>query len=263
MARKMKNAPVYFTIAQVRFNALLALDSYAPSIQENLRKEGYPDFQKGVLATFNLNIGGASEGTAPQVPVAQATRYTFGDMNRTACFILDQAALTFQATEYDVFETFSASFLKGLSIVHAAVGLNYSERTGVRYLDAVYPKEGESLSDYLTSSVLGLVGKLDSELVHSFCETVTKSGVGNVTARTIIHDGAVVIPPDLQPMPLQLPERFRDLKGLHAMLDTDGSYEWREPFDLKNLEKRLILIHDEVDKSFKATVTEHALKIWE
>lgn len=266
MNQKMGNAPVYFTIAQVKFNTLWTLDSYAPAIQESMRKVGYPDARKSFLSTFNLTpvnlppVG--SEPGSQQVPVAQNTRYIFANIDATAGFVLDQGALSFQATDYDVFETFSATFLKGLEIVHAAVGLSYSERVGVRYLDAVFPRDGETLAQYLDSSVLGLVGKLEGELVHSFSETLTKTAVGNVISRAIIEQGRIGFPPDLQPMWLKVPERFLPLLGLHATIDTDGSHEQREPFDIGNLKDRLNAIHDEIGKSFKATVTKHALSVW-
>ena len=57
MGRKLSQAPVFFTLVQVRFNPILALDSYVPKIQDELRRQGYPDAQKGVMATFNLNVG--------------------------------------------------------------------------------------------------------------------------------------------------------------------------------------------------------------
>src|SRR6267143_546082 len=112
METKMGSAPVYFTIVQVRFNPILTLDTYAPQIQERLRKEGFPDVKKGFLATINLNVGAPTEGSAPQIPVAQTARYMFDNMQRTSGFILDQGALSFQTTEYDVFESFSSVFLK-------------------------------------------------------------------------------------------------------------------------------------------------------
>jgi hypothetical protein len=39
MSAKMRSAPVYFTIAQVRFSPILTLDTYAPQIEERLRRE--------------------------------------------------------------------------------------------------------------------------------------------------------------------------------------------------------------------------------
>ncbi len=122
MGIKMRHAPVYFTIAQARFNSILALDSYAPQIQERLRKEGFPDAKKGFLATINLNLAAPTEASAPQVPVAQTTRYMFCNMEQTSGCILDQGALSFQTTDYDVFEKF-CSRQKHSAIICAALCL--------------------------------------------------------------------------------------------------------------------------------------------
>ena len=262
MARKMTHAPVYFAIVQARFNPILALDSYVPQIQERFRKDGFPDVQKGVLATLNLNLAAPAEGSTPQVPVAQSTRYTFCNMDRTAGFILDQGALSFQTTEYEIFETFSDRFRQGLQAVHEAVDLNYTDRIGYRYLDAVFTKANESLGDYLNPSVIGLAEKFRDSVVHSFSETNLRSANINVVARVIIQDGEVGFPPDLLPNILRLAERFRVLRGWHAILDTDGSFEGREPFSLDRIADHLNAIHDEIAKTFNATVTPNALKVW-
>src|SRR5450759_3507739 len=130
----MRQAPVYFTLVQARFNRILALDSYVPKIQDQLRLQGFPDTQKSVLATFNLNVGNPSESGVPQVPVSQMTRYMFGNMDKTAGFLLDQESLSFHTTNYDTFGGFSETFLNGLKIVHEAISLGYTDRVGVRYL---------------------------------------------------------------------------------------------------------------------------------
>jgi uncharacterized protein (TIGR04255 family) len=262
MSQKMTSAPVYFTIAQVKFNPLFALDSYAPKIQESFRKTGYPDVQKSLLATFNLNVGAVGESN-PQVPVGQTARYVFSDIQKSAGFILEQAALSYQVTEYDVFEVFSENLLKGIELIDQIVGgLSFCDRVGVRYLDAIYPKNNEKLSDYLDTAVLGLVGKLQGELGYSFSETLTLTSVANIISRVIVQKGPVAFPPDLQPMFFNLPERFKKLDGLHATIDTDGSFSIREKFDLEVVKRHLFEIHDEIEKSFKATVTDHALNVW-
>ncbi len=264
MGKKMRHAPVYFTIVQVRFNPIMALDDYAPKIQDRMRRDGFPDLQKGMLATFNLNIAPGEAGPA-QVPVAQTARYTFSNMAKTAGFILDQGSLSFQTTDYDVFGTFSETFVAGLKIVHDVVGLGYVDRIGVRYLDAVYPQKDEELTKYLTKSVLGLYGKVSGSIGHSFSETLVRVENVNVIARTIIQDGQIGFPPDLHPtaMWLVVGDRFRALNGLHAILDTDGSYEARTAFDLADVATRLQIVHSAVTTSFKATVTQHAIDSWE
>jgi len=263
MGQKMRQAPVYFTLVQARFNAILALDSYVPKIQDRLRVQGFPDTQKGVLATFNLNVSSPGEAAPPQVPVSQVPRYIFGNINKTAGFILDPGSLSFQTTDYDIFENFSETFLNGLGIIHEVVSLGYTDRIGVRYLDAVYPKKDEDLSQYLTGTVLGLSGRLDGDLVHAFSETVVRNGSIKVIARTIVQNGPIGFPPDLQPMGLMVTEKFKALNGQHAILDTDGSHDRRDAFDLRRIETLLSRVHAAVIKAFMATVTQRAIQTWE
>jgi uncharacterized protein (TIGR04255 family) len=261
MARKLTNAPLYFAIMQARFNPTFALDSYAPQIQERFRKRGFPDAQKGVLRTLNLSA--PTEGSAPQVPVADTGRYTFYNMNRTTGFILDQGALSFLTTDYDVFETFSRDFRQGLDAVHQAIELSYTDRIGFRYLDAIFPKAEETFADYLDPSVLGLSGRLQGSLVHSFSETNLRSDGVNIVARVILQDGEVGFPPDLLPNILHVAERFRALRGWHAILDIDGYFEGREAFNLDRIDDHLNTIHEEIAKAFRATITPKAVKVWE
>lgn len=264
MSTKLKAAPVFYTIAQARFNQLMTLEAYVPQIQERLRKSGFPDAQRGMLATINLNMNTASpaEGSPPQLPIAQTARFIFGNMERTSGFILDQGALSFQTTEYDVFETFLADFLKGLEAVNEAVSLSYTDRLGLRYLDAVFPKSGENVGDYLSGSIMGLTGKIEDPIVHSFSETLVKRQNVNVRSRVIIQDGEVMFPPDLQPLTLTLPERFKPLKGPHAIIDTDGWSDSREAFNMDRIREQFDLIHTGIRKTFEASITENALKAW-
>jgi uncharacterized protein (TIGR04255 family) len=265
MGRKLRAAPLYFTIAQVRFNPILSLESFAPQIQERLRKDGFPDAQKAFLATINLNvnISPSSEGNPPPpLPMAQTARFLFGNMERTSSFILDQGALSFQTTEYDVFETFLEVFLKGLQAVNEAVSLSYTDRIGLRYLDAVFPRSDETLRDYLAASILGLTEKIDDTIVHSFSETLVKRENVNVRSRVIIQDGDMGFPPDLQPMTLKVGQRFTGLRGRHATIDMDGWSETREPFNVERIREQLVSIHEGIEKTFQASVTENALKAW-
>ena len=174
MGEKMKNAPVYFAIAQVRHNPVLRLGAYADEIQDRMRKVGYPDFKKGVAMAFSLmQQMGDQQPSQPPV-VERVERLMFFNSDNTQGFIVEQNAISFHTTEYDVFDTFADEFMKGVGIVHECVTLAHTERIGLRYLDAVVPPNGEDgLSDYLASGVLGLSSKLpqDIQVTHSFSET--------------------------------------------------------------------------------------------
>ncbi|MFM9967824.1 MAG: TIGR04255 family protein [Burkholderiales bacterium] len=264
---KMTNAPVYFTLAQVRHNPILSLDSFVPGIQESLRKVGYPDFHRDMAVVFNLgNLAPAVGGDMQKQPEPlRLERFTFSNMERTRGFILDQNSLSFQSTDYDTFESFSGAFLMGMEIVHKEISFGFSERVGIRYLDAVIPEGGEKeLKKYLVQEVLGLANRLgeDARVLHSFSETQIRTLVGNVLSRTIIQNGSLGFPPDLQPIGLEVADHFKKIGGVHAIIDTDGSFEGREPFDPGALRGRLHALHDEITKVFQATVTEHALNNW-
>jgi uncharacterized protein (TIGR04255 family) len=263
VGEKLSSAPVYFTLAQARFNPILSLESFAPQIQERLRKAEFPDAQKGMFTTINLNVGIVPEQQQSQGLMLQTVRYIFGDMNRTSAFVLEPTALSFQTTQYDVFETFAERFKLGLSAVHEAIGLNYTDRIGLRYLDAIFPRSGETLGDYLWPGLLGLDGKFQNDgLTYAFSENLAKAGNINVRLRVIVQDGGVGFPPDLLPLTLKLEERFERLHGRHAIMDTDGWSELRQRFTVNNILEQLHLIHSEIDKTFRVSVTESALNVW-
>jgi len=196
MGQKMSNAPIYFALAQVRFNTILALDQYLPSIQDTLRKEGYPDFERSLLGILNMSVGGERQN----VPALQPQpRYSFYNETRTSGFILDQSMVMFQTTDYDVFETFIQQFLRGIAVVHDAATLNYSDRIGIRCLDAIRPRNHETLRQYLVPSVMGIYDELaPRELIHSYSEVRTKQGNTMLVSRAVVRhqeqEGNVAFP---------------------------------------------------------------------
>ena len=262
MTRKLTRAPIYFALVQARFNPILALDQYAPQIQDQLRRSGYPDAEKGHLMTMELKLVPHAGGIPANVPVSQTTRYAFRDVEHTACFVLDQGALTLQTNKYDTFSAFRSEFLKGLEAVHDSVGLSYVDRIGFRCLDAVFPDPDETLADYLTTSVLGLTSGQKAELIHSVTETRFRNSGMDVVARVRIQDGDVEFPPDLVPSALPISGRFQELNGRHAILDTDVAVNRRISLSLGCINTELSSIHEEMTTAFNSTVTQHALDAW-
>jgi len=267
MGTKMKNAPVYFTIAQVRYNPILNLSSYVAGVQDRMRKAGYPDHQPGKTLIVNL-LSGATDGE-PDVQRAipqTVDRHMFLSMDGTHGFIVEPGALSFQTTEYDTFPTFSEQFFIGLAIVHECIGLSYSERVGIRYLDAVVPAgEGDDLRQYLAPGVLGLAGRLPEGVAIglSLSETHIPLPDANLLSRTIVRHGPLGFPMDLEPQGLRIPERFQRVDGPHAIIDTDASQTGRQAFDLAILRDRLDMLHKRIRMAFDASVTEHALQVWQ
>ncbi len=261
MGKKMRNAPVYFTVAQVRFNPILDLEAYLPAIQGKLRIAHFPDFKRETLQRLVLPFS-AADGQVPAPSFQPQARCIFGNIEGTSSLVLEHSSLALQTTTYDTFEAFSESFLLGLSIVHDILSLDFSERLGLRYLNAVLPKEGESLADYLVPEVLGLSQRLTG-MTHSFSETVVSSAIGQTTSRVVIQDGALGLPQELMPLAPKLASRFIQHSGLHAIIDTDAYQQQRQALNLDDLGNALVAQHDAILEAFKATVTNDALKAWE
>jgi uncharacterized protein (TIGR04255 family) len=259
MGKRMNSAPVYFTVGQVRFNPVLNLEKYLPAIQDKLRAARFPDFTRhitqGVIAPFGSGESGSG--------VINQVGYIFGDVRGASGLVLESNALALQTTAYETFEVFSESLLDGLRVVHEVLGLDFTERVGLRYLDAVLPLTNESVSDYLGVEVLGLCEKSLGSLVHTVSETMTVTPVGQLISRVIIREGQVGLPSELVALAPKLDPRFTQSIGRHAIIDTDASHVQRESFSLDAVEVKLKALHDEIWKSFAATVTSHALAAWD
>jgi uncharacterized protein (TIGR04255 family) len=264
MGKKMKNSPVYFTVAQVRFNPILNMEAFLPAIQEKMRKANFPAFKRENIQQLIFQFSTSGDGNEPPKPsFGPQPRFIFGNIEATTELVLENNALALHTTTYDTSEAFFIILLGALRILHEVVGLDFTERIGLRYFDAILPKSNESLSDYLTSEVLGLSQKLDGKLSHSYCETVTVNTSGQLVSRVVIQDGRVTLPPDVMVLAPRIAPRFTAQVGLHAVIDTDASHEQREVFSLETIGSKLVALHDEIWKSFKATVTQLAVEAWD
>lgn len=258
MGTPLKIPPVYFTVAQVRFNPLLKLPDFLPAIQEGLRKFSFPAFS--VHSTIALQFAVQDGQTIPQpVPHEQ---YLFANVAQTHCFVLNADSLTFQSTDYGTYESFSQVFLEGLTLVHKEVSLAFTDRVGLRYLDHVFPEGGESLLLYLAAEVQGLSRRLGGEPMHSYSEALNAVGNVHLRARVVIQNGGLGFPPDVVPQGMAVQPRFLQSQGMHAILDTDGFVEGRALFSLDAVRQHLTSIHDVIGAAFKATVTDHARAVW-
>jgi uncharacterized protein (TIGR04255 family) len=260
MGTPLKNPPVYFTLAQVRFNPILKLADYLPSIQEGLRRTGFPDFQPHTGFIIKITM---ENGQAKPEPQSQQ-RYFFGDIAKRHNFVLDSSSLTLQSTDYGRFESFSERFEKALARVHDAVGLDFIERVGLRYLDRVVPlAKDETLQAYIAREALGPRDLLGGDAAHSYCETLTEINGVKLLSRVFTHTASVGFPPDLGQVLLHLQSRFVGPPLLHAVLDTDGFVERREPYSIETVHKHLDAIHSVIGDAFLSITTPHARKMWD
>ncbi|MGD9582302.1 MAG: TIGR04255 family protein [Lysobacterales bacterium] len=261
MGKRLSKAPVCFTLAQMRFNPVLVMEPILPDLQEAFRGAGFPDYSATTVQSLEVSSSEAGMAVREQT----ISRYVFRNKTQTAAFLLDPSALTYELTDYPVFEEFSDTFSNALEIVHRQRPIEYRDRLGMRMLDAVQPLDGESLEQYLVPQALGLINLVGDTLDHqqTLTESLFKRGSRTLRVRTLHADHEVAVPPDLAPFRLKLAKRFLAHTGETVMLDSDSFDAERVDFMVQATRAELAELKAALSQCFKALVTPHALKTWE
>lgn len=261
MGTRLSKAPVCFTLAQMRFNPVLTMDSFLPALQEAFREAGFPDYAPTKTQAFEVSA--SSDGM--EVREHAVTRLVFRNKTQTAAVLLDPAALTYELTDYPVFEEFSDAFLRALEIVHRYRAIEFCDRLGMRMLDAVQPLDGERLEQYLVPQALGFVGLVGEPFVHqqTLTESLFKNETRELVVRTVRLLEGIAAPPDLAPFRLKLAKRFVTHKGETVMLDCDSYNSERVvDFNPRATKAELAQLKSALSLSFKTLVTDHARAVW-
>lgn len=265
MSDRMSNAPVYYALAQAQFNPVAAMSKYVDQIQDRLRREGYPLYEPQQVTHLVVPSPSQSQQAEPQIVHTVSWLITRGD--RTAGFILAPSAITYHTTQYDTHNEFIPELLRGLAAVHEVATLDHVSRLGLRYLDAVLPRAGESVEQYLVGGLHGIEFNATqlSSLTESVFATDTSPLVKTGTLVTRVHriTAPLGFPPDMQPSGLIINPKFEVKEPrAHAVIDTDHFVEGRMPIDMDNLDKQLLSLHATIKSVFRATTTDHARDAW-
>lgn len=261
----MSNAPVYYALAQAHFNPVAAMSKYVDQIQDRLRREGYPLFELQQITHLVVPGPGQAQQAEPQITPVHQWLITRSD--RTAGFILAPSAITYHTTHYDTHKEFIPELLRGLAAVHEAVTLDHVSRLGLRYLDAVLPRAGESVEQYLVGGLHGI--EFNAQPLYRLAESVFRTEIGpliqmgTLVARVHRMTAPLGFPPDMQPSGLMINPKF-DVKEsqAHAVIDTDHFVEGRMPIDMDRLGQQLLSLHATIKSVFHAMTTDHARGAW-
>jgi uncharacterized protein (TIGR04255 family) len=264
VSERMSNAPVYYALVQAHFNPVAAMAKYVEQVQDRLRREGYPLFEPQQV-THLVVPGPGQEQAEPRI--AHTVSWLMTRSDRTAGFILGPSSITFHTTHYQTHKEFIPELLRGLSAVHEAATLDHVGRLGMRYLDAVLPRAGEVVEQYLVDGLHGVRFEATRRYALSESTFETSTGPllskGTLVARVHRMSAPLGFPPDMVPNGLAVAPRF-DIKQAceHAVIDTDHYVEGRMPLDMDRIGAQLISLHTTIKAVFEATTTKHARDAW-
>jgi uncharacterized protein (TIGR04255 family) len=259
MNGKMKHAPIFYMVAQIRFSPVLDMGDFISGLQKVWRHK-YPDFSQQALNQLTFQFAGDQQ--SPDVKPIASIRWHFKDAERISGYILATDSLIFHTTAYNTSDDFFSSLLDGLNLVNQQVGLSYIEGLGVRSLDAVVPTKGYTLETYIKPNLLGLFGRLEGDFNHSILETVFQDASGKLTSRLVTLKGPLGVSADLYPLQLEIKQDLRNLDCPHIVLDNDCSRQDRISFDLDEVQRRLRAAKHRITAAFNETITPEAIRLW-
>jgi uncharacterized protein (TIGR04255 family) len=142
-------------------------------------------------------------------------------------------------------------------------------RIGIRYIDFILPKEGETPELYINEKLnpdLGLSDGGEGYAATSVASYPMEKGVLNI--RYMRGNGQPKLPPDLGILTLE-PSRLMK-SGIEdnqptAILDTDRIIVFSpvERLDIAKVHKLFITMHNDISRAFKnRAITDHAKEIW-
>lgn len=257
---RLDNAPVVYVLCQIRFSPVEKMADYVPAIQEVLRSK-YPNFERE-------QIGGVSFApNAQPVLVQNETRWRFETRDSQTGFVLSTNQLITHTTSYLDSDDFRERIVFGFRTIHEIAKLSFIQRIGLRYIDLITASADDSVEDYIDASLIGfrptirgLTPDVSQQFMRAKSNVRGASGTLFVKASRARH--ASDLPADLLPISLQL-KRKPSPEQESIFLDLDHYIEQTnlDP-DPELLAVTLRELKAPIATTFKAAITEHAVKRW-
>jgi uncharacterized protein (TIGR04255 family) len=255
---KLSRSPLSLVLAQVRFERLEAMGDYMPAIQDRLRRSGYPLNKSGRITEVQVTQQGTRQSERPH--------WEFLSKDRHTGVVLNEGFVVLQTTKYEGFEQFLDAFVQVIRTVSEEVHGLYIQRVGLRYVDAIQAREGESWKDYVQPGLHGFEGDVFREgSTLSLHQTVARTRDGTMIVRLMQTRDGALLPPDLLATSLAQPAISPPTQGaLVTLLDIDHFRE-QEPDEFTEeafVEMAWSLKNDSYVVFADHAVTKHALEVW-
>ncbi|MGH1448793.1 MAG: TIGR04255 family protein [Pseudomonadaceae bacterium] len=265
MTPPLSKPPVYYALAQARFNPVAAMGDYADKIQDRLRRKGYTVLETEQLQGFELQLGGALDAV-PSKRSKSIQHWFITKADRSCGYVLGEDFLTFQSTSYENHQDFFENLVIGIEIVDEVVQLEAISRLGIRYLDAILPKENELVKSYLVDGIHGIAidgAKRKFSAWESIFETRCAGHTGTLVTKVYKAFGKVGFPSDLVAKSVQLLPRFQLAQDIdHAVIDMDHYLDAVFTARKEELLPALYELHEAINLSFHAIATPYAFDAW-
>ena len=263
MVTRLKFAPVRYVLAVLRFPILADFDRFAGEFQGLLRAE-YPLSGSYELPQFHFEINESGVNVSQE----HQRLWQFSNVDKTWAVVLGAGSVGLHTNTYTDHADFIARFAQVVQKASepARVGVTFVEGLGLRYVDLVAPRAGETPENYLEDGILpsGIrqVSGLDlAEGVH-IVSYRTSSGLLRFQ---VLRKPPSVLPAEvITPLILEsgwVPERP---EGDFVVIDIDHGSAFQPPLPIAelDLEGQMVGLRDPISDIFGAVTTSHARAVW-
>lgn len=254
--------PLVLVLSQVRFSPVRKMGEYIPGIQETFRRRGFPIERAGKFQQLTITPAG--------VHSAEQERWEYLTKDEQWSVTVLQDGVVLQTTAYQRFEGFAEKLESAVSTVleqteQARLGL--IQRVGLRYIDLIQPRDGESYRDYLRP---GFHGASDAPFAAGshrlYVESVGRTDVdgtpGTMVLRVAQNDQGFELPPDLIGGAPKLQPRTK-AGELVTLVDMDHFVEGTFDPSAEWVVARAYAMHDHLIEAFhEHVVSEKAIEVW-
>jgi uncharacterized protein (TIGR04255 family) len=258
----LSSQPLVLALCQVRFSPVRQMDRYIPEIQEEFRRHGFPIERAGKVQQLTFTPAG--------VQVAEQERWEYRTKDELWSVLVLQDSVVLQATGYERFEGFAEQLERAVRTVLEKTEqdrLGVVQRVGLRYIDIVKLREGESFRAYLRPGLHGVADDVFRAGTHRLhVESVGRTTVGDHEGSLIVrvtqNDQGFDLPPDLVAGAPKHQPRVRPGE-VATLIDMDHFIEGTfEPSPAWVVE-RAYEMHDHLVEMFhEHVVTPEAIEAW-
>ena len=251
---KLERSPLQLVLIQVRFSPVTAMRDYVPPFQEKLRKSGFPRFNEEKIQKVTLG--------AEEPEIESTTRWCFVSREKHEAVVLTRDFVVYETTRYNIFESFTERFKEVLSELNAVADINFAAQIGLRYVDVVHSLDGHRPDWFIRDQFHGLSAEGIGEPITNQFLSVVKTAEGILKLKTLDGHGPGFMPPDLEATGLDFDLELTE-QDPFRILDFDHIWKGEIDFVPDDIIEKMWALHGSVEKTFRSTVTEDAMKVWE
>lgn len=239
------------------------MSDYIPGIQEAFRRHGFPIERAGKIQQLTITPAG--------VHAVEQERWEYRTKDEQWSITVLQDSVVLQTTAYERFEGFAEKLETAVKTVLEQTEqdkLGLIQRIGLRYIDLIQPRHGESYREYLRPGFHGasdapFVSGTHRLSVESVGQTNVSNTPGTMVLRVAQNDQGFDLPPDLIAGAPKFQPRAKAGEPV-TLVDMDHFIEGN--FDPKPewMTSRVYAMHDQLIETFhEHVVSKRAIEVWQ